>query len=65
MPSAGAGANAIEDDFVTSPILSKYARLSFAGGGELVIVWLKERSLCVPNQKNASHASPRKTANLL
>jgi hypothetical protein len=62
MPPAGAGANAIKDDFVTSPIFSKYARLGFADGGELVIVWLKKRSLCVANQKNASHLSPKETA---
>jgi hypothetical protein len=65
MPDAWPGANAIEDDFVASPIFSEDSCLSFSRSGELVVIWLKERSLCVANQKNASHASPEKTASLL
>jgi hypothetical protein len=52
------GAHTIENDFVTSPILSQHARLGFAGSRELVVIRLKKGSLCVANQKNASHASP-------
>ena len=64
MAETRASANAIECDFVASPILSQNTRLGFADGGKLVVVRLKERSLCVANQKNASHASPEKTASL-
>jgi hypothetical protein len=65
MADARSGANAIEDDLSASPILSQHMGLSFANGGELVVILLEKRSLCVANQKNASHASPKKTATAL
>ncbi len=64
MANARPRANTVEFDFVASPILSQYARLSFAGWRELVVIRLKKRSLCVANQKNASHLPPEETANL-
>jgi hypothetical protein len=65
MPDARPGRNAIERDFVPSPILSEDAGLGFASGRELVVIRLKKRGLSVANQKNASHASPEKSASLL
>ena len=60
MTDARAGTDTIEADFMTSPILSEHTSLCFSGGGELVVIRLKKGSLCVANQKNASHASPEK-----
>src|SRR5208282_3754043 len=58
MSQPRARANSVERHFVPSPIFTEDASLRFAGGGQLVVVRLKEGSLCVTNQKNASHASP-------
>jgi hypothetical protein len=65
MADAWPGANAIENDLAASPIFSEYMGLSLASGGEFVVIRLEKRSLCVANQKNASHASPKKTATAL
>src|SRR5579863_2011084 len=60
MADAWAGAYAVESNFVASPVFAQNTRLGFARGRKFVVVWLKKRSLCVANQKNASHASPEK-----
>jgi len=60
MTAARASADAIEGNLVASPVFSQHACLRCASRRKFVVVRLKKRSLCVANQKNASHASPEK-----
>src|ERR1700692_1946124 len=58
VPDTRPRADAIEKYFLSRPVLPQSAGLCFPDRGKLVVILLEKGSLCMPNQKNAAHASP-------
>src|SRR5260370_651814 len=58
VPDRWPRADAIEQYFLSRPVLPQSAGLRFPDRGKLVVILLEKGRLCMPNQKKAAHASP-------
>src|ERR1700752_604706 len=58
LPDAWSGADLVKHHFMRQPVLPQATSLLFSDGGKFVVILIEKGCLSMPNQEEATHASP-------